>query len=209
MGSKKRIKINRVLLETEVPRNPFVLLRDWLDQARRTALREPWAMALATATSDGRPSVRMVLLKAVEENGLVFFTSYESRKSAELISNPNASLLFFWDDFARQIRIEGQVAKVSPEESREYFSTRPRMSKIGAWASRQSAVLAGRAELESAVRRYENEFLDGEIPLPPQWGGFRLIPVQVEFWQGRENRLHDRLRYTRTGRDWTITRLAP
>lgn len=209
MGSKKRIKPDRVLLEADVPRNPFVLLRDWLDRARTTSLREPLAMALATASPDGRPSVRMVLLKGIDEKGLVFFTSYESRKSGELFANPYASLLFFWDSLARQIRIEGQVTKVSPEESREYFATRPRMSKIGAWASPQSAVITGREELESAAKRYEKEFSGGEIPLPPRWGGFRLNPEQMEFWQGRENRLHDRLRYTRSDREWTIDRLAP
>jgi len=209
MGSKKRTRAGQVLLETNVPRDPFVLLRDWLQDAQTTGLREPWAMALATATADGTPSVRMVLLKEIEEGGLVFFTSYESRKSAELISNPHASLLFHWDTLARQIRIEGQVTKVSADESGQYFATRPRMSKIGAWASRQSAVIGGREELESAVKQYEKKFSGGEIPLPPHWGGFRLIPGQIEFWQGQENRLHDRLRYERSGSEWTIVRLAP
>lgn len=209
MGSKKRIKTGRALLEAEVPADPFVLLGNWVDRARRTSLREPLAMALATASPDGRPSVRMVLLKGIDEQGLMFFTSYESRKSVELFVNPHASLLFFWDSLARQIRIEGQVKKVSPEESREYFGTRPRMSKIGAWASPQSAVIMGREELESAVKHYEKEFSGRDVPLPPHWGGFRLLPERMEFWQGRENRLHDRLRYTRTDRAWIIERLAP
>ncbi len=209
MGSKKRTIVRHVLLETEVPGDPFVLLRDWLKRARTTVLREPWAMALATATADGKPSVRMVLLKAIDQGGLVFFTSYESRKSAELISNPHASLLFHWDALARQIRVEGRVTKVGAEESRKYFATRPRMSKIGAWASPQSAVIGGRVELESAVKRYEKEFPGAEVPLPPHWGGFRVIPEQFEFWQGRADRLHDRLRYTRSGAEWMIVRLAP
>jgi pyridoxamine 5'-phosphate oxidase len=209
MGAKKRTVVERVLVETDVPGDPFALLRDWLAQARTTALREPWAMTLATSTADGRPSARMVLLKEINEGGLVFFTSYESRKSSDLISNPHASLLFHWDAFARQIRIEGAVAKVNAEESRKYFATRPRKSQLGAWASRQSAVISGREELESAVKRYEKEFSGVEVPLPPHWGGFRLIPEQIEFWQGRESRLHDRLRYVRSGSDWTIVRLAP
>ena len=201
--------MRRTLLETEVPGDPFVLLREWLEHARTSGLSEPWAMALATTTRDGRPSVRMVLLKAIDEGGLVFFTSYESRKSAELIANPRASLLFFWDDLARQIRIEGQVTKVSADTSREYFATRPWMSRIAAWASKQSATIEGREELESAVKRYEKEFHGVEVPLPPHWGGFRLIPEQIEFWQGRENRLHDRLQYTRSGNEWRMVRLAP
>lgn len=209
MGAKKRTVPESVLVETGVPRDPFMLLREWLAQARTTVMREPWAMALATATPDGKPSVRMVLLKEMDERGLVFFTSFESRKSTELISNPHASLLFHWDALARQIRIEGTVTKVNVEESRNYFATRPRKSQLGAWASHQSSVISGREELELAVNRYEKEFSGGEVPLPPHWGGFRLIPGQIEFWQGRKSRLHDRLRYVRSGSDWTIMRLAP
>ncbi|MEX2116013.1 MAG: pyridoxamine 5'-phosphate oxidase [Bacteroidota bacterium] len=209
MGSKKRTIIRRTLLESEVPGDAFALLREWLEHARTSGLSEPWAMALATATRDGRPSVRMVLLKAIDQGGLVFFTSYQSRKAAELTFNPHASLLFFWDTLARQIRIEGQVTKVSDEESRQYFATRPKMSRIAAWASRQSAIIEGREELETAVKRYEKEFSGTDVPLPPHWGGFRLIPEHIEFWQGRESRLHDRLRYTRSANKWTIVRLAP
>jgi pyridoxamine 5'-phosphate oxidase len=208
MGAKKRTVVEHMLLESDVPEDPFVLLRDWLAQARTSALREPWAMTLATSTADGKPSARTVLLKEIDD-GLVFFTSYESRKSHELISNPLASLLFHWDSLARQIRIEGAVVKVSALESAKYFATRPRKSQLGAWASRQSSVINGREELESAVKRYEKEFSGGEVPLPPHWGGFRLIPQQIEFWQGRESRLHDRLRYVRSGTAWTIVRLAP
>ncbi len=209
MGAKRRTIVERVLVETDVPEDPFVLLRQWLEQARTTSLREPWAMTLATATIAGKPSARMVLLKEIHDGGLVFFTNYESRKSSELIANPYASLLFHWDSLARQIRVEGAVTKVSAEESRTYFATRPRKSQLGAWASRQSSVVSGREELESAFKRYEKEFSGGEVPLPPHWGGFRLIPQQIEFWQGRESRLHDRIQYVRSSTDWTIVRLAP
>jgi pyridoxamine 5'-phosphate oxidase len=196
------------LLESNVPEDPLVLLRDWLAQARTSALREPWAMTLATSTADGKPSARTVLLKEVDD-GLIFFTSYESRKSRELIANPQASLLFHWDSLARQIRIEGTVTKVSTSESATYFATRPRKSQLSAWASHQSSVINGREELEAAVDKFEKEFAGSEVPLPPHWGGFRLIPREIEFWQGRENRLHDRLRYVRSGPAWSIVRLAP
>lgn len=180
-----------------------------MGDARGTNLREPSAAALATATRDGRPSARIVLLKNADERGLVFFTNYQSRKGRELTENPRAALLLFWDPLARQVRVEGPVEKIGAEESSAYFSTRPRLSRIGAWASPQSSVIASREFLEAEVTKFNSRFPGDDIPIPPFWGGYRLIPEQFEFWHGRENRLHDRIRYIRTPSGWLVERLAP
>ena len=172
-------------------------------------LRAPDAMALATATPDGAPSLRMVLLKDYGPQGFSFYTGYESRKGRELAANPRAALLFYWDDIGRQIRIEGTVERVTPEETERYFASRPRPSRIAALASRQSSVLASREELEARYAELERELEGQEVPLPPAWGGFRLTPEAYEFWQHRENRMHDRFRYRRGGDGWTIERLSP
>ena len=166
-------------------------------------------MALATATPDGAPSVRMVLLKGRGPDGFTFYTGYESRKGGELDANPRAALLFYWDPLGRQVRIEGKVGRVSPEETARYFGSRPRASRIAALASRQSTVLADRAELDARVAELERELEGRDVPVPPAWGGFRLAPATYEFWQHRENRLHDRFRYSRDGDGWTIERLSP
>jgi pyridoxamine 5'-phosphate oxidase len=166
-------------------------------------------MTVATATAGGAPSARMMLLKGVEDGGFVFFTNYESRKAAEIEANPRAALVFHWPVLERQVRVEGTVARLDPAASEAYFRTRPRGSRIGAWASRQSAALADRAELEAQVREHEARFAGGEVPLPPFWGGFRLVPERIEFWQGRLNRLHDRLRFERAGTGWRAVRLYP
>ena len=167
-------------------------------------------MTLVTASSNGQPSARIVLLKEFDQRGFVFFTNYESRKGQELAENPQAALLFCWLELERQVRIEGRVERVSAEESLEYFQSRPKGSQIGAWASPQSRAIPGREVLEEKIQeltaRYQNEEV---LPLPPNWGGYRLRPQQVEFWQGRENRLHDRILYTHTGADWRLDRLAP
>ena len=197
------------LSETDVDLNPFVQFNRWLDEALTSRLIEPNAMALATATGDGKPSVRMVLLRGYDDRGFVFFTNYEGRKSSELLKNPNAALLFYWSELERQVRIEGTVEKTSRQESEEYFKTRPLESRLGAWASRQSEVIPGRSDLERKVSDLKESYANREVPVPPFWGGFRLQPQVFEFWQGRENRLHDRIRYSLQGGVWVIERLAP
>ena len=209
MGSKRRKRAGTPLLETGIERNPFRQLERWLEEADKTALREPGAMTLATATRDGRPSARVVLLKHLDDEGLVFFTNYESRKGREIRENTSAALLFYWDPLARQVRVEGRLVLVSREESEAYFSSRPRMSQISAWASKQSSAVPDRLWLEREVARLNKEFSGREIPLPPFWGGYRLIPDSFEFWQGRESRLHDRLRFIRRTEGWALERLAP
>jgi pyridoxamine 5'-phosphate oxidase len=166
-------------------------------------------MTLATAGADGRPSARMVLLKGVDERGFVFYTNYGSRKAAELDGSGVAALVFWWPPLQRQVRVEGSVERVTREESEAYFRTRPVGSRLGAWASAQSQVIAGREVLERRLRELQEQFGDGEVPLPSFWGGYRVRPEVIEFWQNRSDRLHDRLRYRRVGEGWTIERLSP
>jgi pyridoxamine 5'-phosphate oxidase len=190
--------------------SPLELVREWYGEAVAAGLPEPSAMALATATPDGAPSVRFVLLKGIDDTGVQFFTNYESRKGRQLSENPHAALVFLWKALERQVNVTGTVARVSTEESEAYFRTRPREARIGAWASPQSRVLASREELDARVGEIEDRYPD-EIPLPPFWGGYRLIPDSVEFWQGRLHRLHDRFRYSRDagGGNWRVDRLSP
>ena len=191
--------------------DPFDLFRDWYDTAESSGLFMPEAMTLATASADGAPSARMVLLKGFDTGGFTFFTNYESRKARELEENPRAALILHWAVLERQVRIEGAVERVSEEESLEYFRTRPRGSRIGAWASAQSRELPDRAILEERVRECQDRFAGGEVPLPPFWGGYRVVPTVMEFWQGRVSRLHDRWVFRREGADtpWTLERLYP
>jgi len=198
------------LAEKDLARDPFRQFEKWFQEAEASKLVEPNAMVLATATRDGRPSARAVLLKSVDGRGFVFFTNYESRKGRELDANPHASLVFPWFAFERQVIVEGPVAKVPREESESYFHSRPPASQLAAWASVQSSIIPGRKALEEAMKDLEKKYAGRKVPVPPHWGGFRLAPETVEFWQGRRSRLHDRLRYRR-GSDgsWTVERLAP
>lgn len=202
-------EIRQALIEASVGQDPIAQFAQWYDDARAVERPLPHAAALATASASGRPSLRMVLLKDFGSHGFVFFTNYRSRKGHELAQNARASLLFHWSRLERQVRIDGRVAKVSRRESDDYFRTRPRGSQLAAWASPQSEVLAGRADLERRFAAVVEKYPD-EVPRPPYWGGYCLIPETMEFWQGREDRLHDRLRYRRArdGR-WRIDRLAP
>ena len=194
----------------ELGRDPLVTLAAWLAEARAAELFEPEAAALATATPDGRPSARMVLVRGVDEGDLRFYTNRESRKGSELSENPRAALVFHWGPpLRRQARAEGIVVALSAEESAAYFETRARESRLGAWASPQSRPLADRAELDALLAAAAERFVDAPVPLPPFWGGYRLLPEAVELWQNRPNRLHDRARYERSPDGWTCVRLAP
>lgn len=198
----------RTLNEGELAADPLTQFRAWFSEAE-TLDREANAMTLATVDAEGQANARIVLLKGVSDEGFVFFTDYRSQKAAELGDAANAALVFWWPGLERQVRIRGPVTRVPREETEAYFGTRPRGSRIGAWASHQSSVIPDRAVLEAEVKAVENRFADGDVPPPPLWGGFRVHPVSVEFWQGRENRLHDRLRYRRDGEGWIIERLSP
>lgn len=196
--------------EADVSHDPFVQFGRWFAEAREAELVEPNAMSLATATTAGVPSVRIVLLKGFDERGFVFFTDYRSRKGQELAENPQAALAFYWAELERQVRITGAVTHTAPEESRAYFVSRPLGSRLGAWTSHQSQVIPSRQVLEGQLREVEARFADGAVPLPEHWGGYRLSPESLEFWQGRPNRLHDRIRYLRQpAGTWQIDRLSP
>ena len=195
--------------ERDASHDPIVEFARWFAEAQEAQVGEPNAMTLATTTADGAPSARIVLLKGFDQRGFVFFTDYRSRKGAELEANPRAALVFFWVELERQVRITGTVERTSTEESEAYFQSRPLGSRLGAWVSHQSQVIPGRAQLETGLAEVERKFSGRDIPLPPHWGGYRVKPEQVEFWQGRENRLHDRIRYVRDGDRWRIERLSP
>ena len=197
------------LREADASPDPIEQFREWFDQALGADLYEPNAMTLATATPDGRPSARIVLLKGFDDLGFVFYTNYESRKGREMEDNPRAALVFHWNELERQVRVEGIVSRVSADESDAYYASRPRGSRLGAWASEQSRVSDGRETLERRLEELEAEYGEGEVPRPPYWGGYRVEPEAVEFWQGRENRLHDRLLYRRERGGWRIERLQP
>ena len=199
----------RPLREQDVDPDPLRQFERWFEEARRSPVRAPEAAALATATPDGRPSVRIVLVKAFDERGFVFYTGTESRKGRELAANPHAALLFHWDALGRQVRIEGTVEPVARADAAAYFATRPRGSRLSAWASPQSETIESRESLEARVAEAAARFGTGEVELPPAWGGYRLAPASYELWQHREDRLHDRLRYVREGAHWRIERLAP
>jgi len=196
------------LSETEVPPNPLGLFQLWFEQAIKAECPEPNSMTLATADASGNPSARIVLLKGADTAGFTFFTNYESQKGKELAARPHAALLFHWHELERQVRIKGTVERVSPAESDEYFHSRPAASRIGAWASPQSAEIPNREFLEEAEKRFAADF-GAKPPRPEHWGGYRLHPTEIEFWQGRPSRLHDRIHYQLDGTHWRIARLAP
>jgi len=189
--------------------DPLELFEHWFAEAKRAGVEVPEAMTLATATGGGVPSARMVLLKGADEDGFVFYTGYGSRKSDELEQNQRAALVFYWRPLGRQVRVEGSVERVSEPESAAYFATRPRGSQLAAWASQQSRPLRSREELDRRYAELESEYEGRDVPLPPHWGGYRLHPEAIEFWEHRENRLHDRLRYTRAREGWKVERLSP
>ena len=205
----RREYAQRSLSRKEVSDDPLKQLQLWLDEAIRAEVMEPTAMILSTAESRGRPSARTVLLKGLTQQGLVFYTNYNSRKGQHLTINPFASTVFFWPELERQIRLEGRVEKVSAGESDRYFNSRPALSRLGAWASPQSRVIPDRSLLEKKLEQIRQQYGEEDIPRPPHWGGYLLLPDRVEFWQGRRSRLHDRIEYTQTANTWKIQRLAP
>lgn len=198
------------LSETDADRNPFKQFQVWFDQALAAQLPEPNAMTVATVTKSGKPRARVVLLKNFDERGFVFYTNYHSHKGQELADNPQAAIAFWWAELERQVRIEGRVLKVSDRESDEYFHSRPFNSRLGAWASEQSQVIESREVLEQRLQDLKTKYENQDIPRPPHWGGFRVIPTAIEFWQGRPSRLHDRLLYSLLDDgSWQIERLSP
>ena len=199
----------RALGEADAPADPFALYRQWLDEAVRAELLDATAMTLATASPDAEPAARIVLLKDVTASGFVFFTNYGSAKGAHLEANPRAALGSFWADLERQVRVTGTVARVDAAVSDEYFRSRPLDSQLGAWASPQSQPIAGREVLEARMAAVTAEYAGRDIPRPPHWGGYEVTAATIEFWQGRPNRLHDRLRYVRAASGWRVERLAP
>ena len=194
--------------EADLDASPFVQFARWMDEAIKAEIPDPNAMTLATVGEDGRPDARVVLLKYYGETGFAFFTNYESKKGADLESNPYAVLHFFWPQLDRQVSVHGRVEKTSREESEKYFDSRPVESRLAAWASNQSRMIESRRILENRFQEFKERYGE-DVPLPPYWGGFRLTPVRFEFWQGRQNRLHDRLCYTLVDKTWSITRLSP
>lgn len=197
------------LSEGDVELNPYLQFARWWREALGAEIEEVNAMTLATASAEGKPSARIVLLKGYDEHGFVFFTNYTSRKGQDMAENDQVTLLFFWKELERQVRIEGRVEKLGAEENDAYFHSRPEGSRIGAWASPQSQVIPDRSFLDEQVRLYSGQFSEGTIPRPSYWGGYRVKPVLIEFWQGRPSRLHDRIRYSLEEGSWRIERLAP
>lgn len=198
------------LLEGDLEKSPFAQFARWFEDAKQQQPQLPESMTVSTADRDGNVSSRICLLKSVDERGFVFFTNYNSRKGAQISENPRVSLCFFWPILDRQVRVEGAAVKTAEDESDEYFATRPRGSQLGAWASHQTSVIAGRGDLDQRFHELEATYRDREVPRPPHWGGFRVIPVAIEFWQGRADRLHDRFIYRlREPKDWIIERLSP
>ena len=209
LNSVRRDFANRPLDEASVTTNPYDLFEKWFDEAVGAQILDPYAMIISTSSKENQPSSRVVYLRDMIDGGIVFYTNYKSDKATELSSNPKISALFFWGELERQIRVEGEVKKVSEEVSDKYFESRPRESQIGAWASEQSSTIKNRSELEERVKQITIQFEGKVVTRPPFWGGFIIQPKSFEFWQGRPNRLHDRLKYVRENDSWKIIRLAP
>jgi pyridoxamine 5'-phosphate oxidase len=208
--SSRREYSGKPLDESMVSADPFPQFERWFEDAVKAEISDPYAMVVATVSQTGKPSARVVLLRGFERNGFVFYTNYRSHKAIEVLQNPIVAAVFFWNELDRQVRIEGSVEQVSAQESDNYFRSRPRESQIAAWASNQSEVISSRAQLDKLFKEYEEKFVDQPVPRPDNWGGFRIIPTSYEFWQGRPNRLHDRILYERDdGGRWKIKRLAP
>ena len=201
--------IQATLDESTVPIDPFTLFEIWFAQAVKTEVKDPNSMILATSSKDNIPNIRAVLLKIFDEKGFVFFTNYNSVKAKEIAQNPHVALEFLWLDLERQVRVIGTCEKITASESMSYFMKRSRGSQIGAWVSEQSSVISSRKILQMQIEKMKQKFANGVVPLPDFWGGYRVVPSQIEFWQGRENRLHDRILYTRQHDGWNIQRLAP
>lgn len=195
--------------ENSVPSEPFSLFETWFAQAVDTQIKEPNTMLLATSSKENIPNIRAVLLKIFDEKGFVFFTNYNSTKAKEIEENPHVALEFLWLDLERQVRVIGRCEQISTAESMAYFMKRSRGSQIGAWVSEQSSVISSRKMLQMQIEKMKEKFAKGAVPLPDFWGGYRVVPTQIEFWQGRENRLHDRILYTKEDEGWKIERLAP
>jgi pyridoxamine 5'-phosphate oxidase len=198
----------KTLLETDAAADPFAQFATWWQEAVDSQIDEVNAMTLATVTPDGRPDARIVLLKGFDDEGFVFYSNYTSRKGQELAAHPYATLVFFWKELERQVRVEGSIGLVSEQQSVAYYNSRPEQSRLGAWASRQSEIIPNRQVLEEGMETYRQQF-SGNIPRPPHWGGYQVVPQAIEFWQGRSSRLHDRLKYQRQENGWQIVRLAP
>lgn len=208
IGDLRRDYRQRKLERNNLDKNPFEQFKLWLGEAIKSEVLEPNAMILSTATKTGIPSSRTVLLKEIDERGLIFFTNKESRKAKEMIENPEVSLVFWWAPLERQVAIQGKAEQIDKADDENYFTKRPRGNQLGCWASRQGAVISSREILEDEFRRLDELYKD-KVPLPPFWGGFRIIPTRFEFWQGRSNRLHDRFMYQKENGSWTICRLSP
>lgn len=210
IAAMRKVYQLKSLEEKDVNADPIVQFDTWWQEAVANKVDEPNAMTLATCNASGRPSARIVLLKGIHNNGFVFYTNYHSRKAHEIVENPFVALVFFWKELERQIRIEGAIKKVSPQESDEYFSVRPRESQLGAWSSPQSTVIDSPAFLQENLKKYTDKFNNEEVPRPEYWGGFIVEPNTIEFWQGKPGRLHDRLQYSLSEKkEWVIRRLAP
>jgi pyridoxamine 5'-phosphate oxidase len=209
LADLRREYIKNGLLESDIDKDPFRQFSLWFEQASNAGIMEPNAMSHATVSPDGQPSMRVVLLKGVDDKGFIFFTNYESRKGKDIELNPKSSLLFFWGELERQVRIEGTIEKISQESSKAYFDSRPEGSRIGAWSSNQSEVVASRDVLEARFDENMSRFAGKDIPMPDYWGGYRLVPTMLEFWQGRGSRMHDRIRYRLVDNTWLIDRLSP